>query len=177
MKFIFSAIKGFVLLTLAMFALAFFLPDEVTVSRSTVVSIEPEEVFPYVNSMQSGEAWSPWLARDPDIQMTYEGPVEGVGNTLRWTSDHPDVGSGMQVITESIPSERVVMGLDFGGQGLATATFDLEPIDGGTEVTWSLNTELGYNPVARWMGLMFDGWVGPDFEAGLANLKTLVEGG
>ena len=28
----------------------------------------------------------------------------------------------------------------------------------------------------RWMGLMMDGWVGPDYEKGLQNLRKLVEG-
>jgi len=32
------------------------------------------------------------------------------------------------------------------------------------------------NPMGRWMGLMMDGWVGPDYETGLSNLKSLVEG-
>jgi effector-binding domain-containing protein len=31
------------------------------------------------------------------------------------------------------------------------------------------------NPVMRYMGLMFDTWVGKDYEEGLANLKQIVE--
>ena len=127
--------------------------------------------------MQATEAWSPWLSRDPNVQLSYDGPEEGVGNTLRWTSDQADVGNGIQVITASTPNERVDTALDFGGQGLANAYFLLAPADGGTQVTWGFDTELGMNPMARWMGLMFDKWIGADYEAGLANLKKVVEGG
>jgi hypothetical protein len=31
------------------------------------------------------------------------------------------------------------------------------------------------NPMARWMGLMFDRWIGADYEAGLAKLKQVAE--
>jgi hypothetical protein len=34
---------------------------------------------------------------------------------------------------------------------------------------------MGGNPVNRYFGVMMDRLVGPDFEAGLANLKALAE--
>lgn len=176
MKLVIGFLKGLAVLVIALIAIAFLLPSEVAVSRSTLISAPAEDIFPHVNSMQATEAWSPWLSRDPNVVLTYEGPETGVGNTLRWTSDEPSVGNGIQVIIASTPNERVETALDFGPQGLANAYFDLEPADEGTLVTWGFETKLGMNPIARWMGLMFDGWVGADYETGLANLKALVEG-
>ena len=46
---------------------------------------------------------------------------------------------------------------------------------GGTQVTWTMNGDMGANPLYRWMGLFMDKMVGPDFDAGLANLKALAE--
>jgi hypothetical protein len=43
-------------------------------------------------------------------------------------------------------------------------------------VTWMLDTDMGAGPIGRWMGLMMDKWVGGDYETGLQNLKSLVEG-
>ena len=63
-----------------------------------------------------------------------------------------------------------------GAQGTAVAGFTLEPEGEGTKVTWGFEADLGYNPVTRYMGLMFDSWIGADYEAGLASLKALVEG-
>ena len=176
MKLIFGALKGFAILAVVLVAVAFLLPSEVSVSRSTLISAPADKIFPYVNSMQATQAWSPWLSRDPNVEMTYEGPEQGVGNTLRWTSDQPDVGNGIQVITSSIQNKRVETALDFGPQGLAAAYLDLKPVEGATEVTWGFDTKLGMNPFARWMGLMFDSWIGADYEVGLANLKALAEG-
>jgi hypothetical protein len=52
-----------------------------------------------------------------------------------------------------------------------------ERAGGGTVVTWGIDADMGNSPIGRWMGLMMDRWVGTDFEAGLTNLKTVVEDG
>ena len=44
-----------------------------------------------------------------------------------------------------------------------------------TQVTWTMNGNMGTNPLFRWMALFGDKMVGADFEAGLANLKALAE--
>jgi len=41
---------------------------------------------------------------------------------------------------------------------------------------WNFRTDLGMNPIARWMGLGMEGWVGGDYEKGLATLKAQIEG-
>ncbi|MFX7894998.1 SRPBCC family protein, partial [Acinetobacter baumannii] len=62
---------------------------------------------------------------------------------------------------------------DFGST--STGEFRLTPRDGGTKVSWSMDGDMGRNPLNRWMGLFMDRMVGPDFDAGLANLKALAE--
>ncbi len=163
-------------LVLALVIVSFMLPGRAEVARSITIAAPPGAIFPYVNSMQETEKWSPWLSRDPETKLTYFGPETGVGNTLSWTSDHPQVGSGTQKIVESIENQTVRTALDFGSMGTATALFALEPAGDETKVTWGFVTELGMNPMSRWMGLMMDKWVGGDYERGLTNLKTLVEG-
>ena len=37
--------------------------------------------------------------------------------------------------------------------------------------------DLGNNPIARYVGLMFDKWIGGDYEKGLARLKQVMEQG
>ena len=39
----------------------------------------------------------------------------------------------------------------------------------------SVNGDMGSNPLFRWFALFGDRMTGPDFEAGLANLKALAE--
>ena len=92
---------------------------------------------------------------------------------MAWTSEDPNVGSGSQKITAAEPYALVKTFLDFGEHGTADAAFRLEAVaDGQTRVTWAFETDLGYNPVARYMGLMFDGMVGAEF---LKVLRRYVE--
>jgi len=165
----------FIVLIVALIGISYLLPGTAEVSRSITIDAPPQAIFPYVNSMQETEKWSPWLARDPETQLSYSGPEAGVGNRLSWQSDDPQVGSGTQEITASVPDQSVQTALDFGPMGTASATFLLQPEGDVTQVTWGFQSELGFNPMARWMGLMMDRWVGADYEQGLSNLKALVE--
>ena len=162
-------------LVVAFVVVGFILPREVAVSRDIAINAPPETVFTYVNDLKKFNDWSPWARRDPAMKQTYTGPQAGIGQMVAWQSDKDNVGSGTQKIIASTPPSHVETVLDFGDMGSATASFDLEGFDGGTRITWGFKTDLGNNPFMRWMGLMFDGWIGKDYEEGLANLKELAE--
>lgn len=167
----------FTIVIVAVLALAsFLLPREVEVTRTATISAPPDEIFPHVNSLAKFSEWSPWSSIDPDMQVTYSGPEMGVGNKMEWQSEHPNVGNGAQEITAVVENERVETALDFGDMGTAMASFDLAKTSEGTEVTWGLKSDMGNNPIGRWMGLMMDKWVGADYEKGLASLKAKIEG-
>jgi hypothetical protein len=53
----------------------------------------------------------------------------------------------------------------------------LAPDGSGTRVTWTNEGDMGSSPINRYFGLMMDSMVGPDFDAGLRNLKALAERG
>lgn len=176
MRVLLRILVGLVSLIVLLAVASLFLPREVLIERSVRIAAPAEKIFPYVNSLQKTEEWSPWLALDPNVTLTYSGPDSGVGNTLEWLSDNPQVGAGRQEITLSNPYDRVETALDFGSRGTAKAYFALLGEGDATDVTWGLISDAGFNPIARWMGLILDGLVGPDYEKGLANLKALLEG-
>jgi carbon monoxide dehydrogenase subunit G len=150
------------------------LPRHVRVERSIVVNAPPAAVFEILNSFRQFNEWSPWAQLDPDAKYSVEGPVSGVGATLRWVGDPATLGSGSQAIVESRPSELVRMAIDF-GPTRAAGTFTLKPDGSGTRVVWTLETDLGMNPVSRYFGRMLDGMIGGDFERGLQKLKRFAE--
>lgn len=168
-------VVGLALLAVLLVSVAYALPRHVTVARSEVVNAPEGDVFPYVNNLRRFNEWSPWAARDPDAVYRFSGPEAGEGARMQWSSDHPDVGSGSQEIIESRRPRYVRVSLDFGDMGKANASYDLEPSGAGTRVVWIFETDVGNNPLKRWMGLMFDRWIGGDYETGLARLKELVE--
>lgn len=168
-----NIIIGLVVLVVVVIGVAFVLPQNVHVERTTVIAAPPDDIFAVVNDLTRAKEWGVWFKREPNMQLNLEGPPQGVGAKISWKSETQ--GDGSQEIVESEPFSRVKTKLDFGGQGTAYATFKLETTEGGTKVVWSMDTDVGMNPVMRYMGLMFDSWVGKDYEEGLANLKKLVE--
>ena len=151
------------------------LPDRVHVERSIEVDANPSTVFTVLNSYKLFNQWSPWHERDPSTEYEYSGPRSGVEAGMTWKSEQRDVGAGRQKIVESEAYDHITVQLNFEGQGDATASYEIEAVNGGAEITWTLDTEFGYNLVGRYFGLMFDKWVGADYEKGLGNLKRLVE--
>jgi effector-binding domain-containing protein len=166
---------GIVGLCVVLCGVAYLLPQQCHVERSTMIAAPPATVFTLVNGYKRFNEWSPWAEMDPNAAYTYSGPATGVGAKLAWKGNPKTVGEGSQTITASKPYTSVSVDLDFGPQGIAKAAYSLTPTTIGTRVTWGLDTDLGMNPVSRWFGLMMDGMLGKDFEKGLANLKTLAE--
>ncbi|HUO80286.1 MAG TPA: SRPBCC family protein [Steroidobacteraceae bacterium] len=168
-------IVGIIVVALiALVAGAYMLPQVIHVERSTVIARPAASVFPYINSLRKANEWAPWIAYDPNVKMTYTGAEEGQGAKMSWTGNDK-VGTGSQEITQSVPNRKVASDVRFGGQAPAKAALTLTTTDAGTKVVWSLEINLGNNPIARYVGTTLDAKVGADYERGLAKLKSLVE--
>lgn len=176
---IFRRILTFALaIIVILIGISYFLPKIARVERSVVVTAEPHKVFPFVNDLTLFREWSPWTGIDPQTQYVFSDPSQGVGATMHWTSNHQQVGNGSMEITEVIEDEAVQVTLDFGEMGTAKSYFFVEAVDSGSEVTWGFETDLSADPVSRYVGLMYDKFfIGPSYEKGLANLKTMIESG
>jgi hypothetical protein len=171
LKKILGAIVGIVVLLAVVGVL---LPRHVQVQRSVTIDRPASMIFATVNSFQLFPKWSPWQDLDPKMHQTMEGPRDGVGAKLVW-SGNDKVGSGTQLITAAIADRSVASDLDFGGMGVAKSQLTLIPEGAATRVTWSLDTDMGANPIGHYFGLMMDRMIGTDFAKGLGNLKSLVE--
>ena len=150
------------------------MPSQVNVSRDVVINASPEKIFPHVANLKAFNKWSPWADRDPDMKIEFSGAEDGVGQVMAW--DSADMGKGTMEVVELTANEKLVTALDFGQMGTASARFDLAPDAGGTKVTWSMSSELGNNPIARWFGPMIKSDVGETYEKGLAKLRVVAEG-
>ncbi|MBA4100505.1 MAG: hypothetical protein C0484_27490 [Rhodospirillum sp.] len=169
-------IIGLVTLIVLIVVIGFLLPRQVHVERSVVINAPQAQLFEALNGFKRFNEFSPWAALDPTTQYTYEGPENGVGAKMSWVSSDPDLGSGTNEIVESKAPDLIRTKLDFGGL-LAEASFTFAPADGATRVTWGFDGDLGNNPIMRFVGLMFDKWIGGDYEKGLARMKQVMEQG
>ena len=153
---------------------SFLLPAQAVVTRSVEIAAPPDKVFAIVSDFRRFNEFSPWAELDPNVKYTFEGPESGVGQKMSWTSEDPKVGSGSQTIVEYDPPTYTAAELDFGMMGKSVATWDIVPSTTGTKATWGFKSDLDGIP-AKWFGLMFDRWIGTDYEKGLAKLKAAAE--
>lgn len=108
------------------------------------------------------------------MQITYSGPERGQGAGWAWQSKSE--GSGSMKFTRAEAPKSIEYKLSFPEFGMTSrGKLELAPAGSGTKISWSNEGDLGNNPINRYFGLMMHSWVGKDFEAGLANLKTLAE--
>ena len=151
-------------------------PDTFRIERSTSVAAPPDKVFALIDDLHQFNTWNPWLRKEPNVEQAYEGKASGVGSAYRWRGDK--TGSGRMEIVELLPAQRVAMKLDFFKpiEAHHRAEFTIDPEAGGhSKITWAMSGSSPY--LSKLMTIFFsmDKMVGPDFEAGLANLKALAE--
>lgn len=172
-------IKGIILIivlaVVGFVGIAYILPPEAVVERNRVIKAPPEVVYAIAGHLRRYNEWSPWFALDPKAEYKLEGPEQGTGQKISWSSANPQVGKGSLTVTEVSPNEKIATAVDMGEMGKWTTTMTLVPVNNGsTSVTWTFRTELS-GVLERWMGLEYDKWVGADFQQGLTNLGALAE--
>ncbi|MBN8486567.1 MAG: SRPBCC family protein [Burkholderiales bacterium] len=150
------------------------LPREYHVERHIQITAAPHKVFALVAEPAQWKRWTVWNRRDPAMAISYFGPASGAGAGWEWRSTSQ--GDGRMTLTQVEPPVRVRYDLYFPDWDDTTqGELRFEPRDGGTRVSWLMDGRMGANPLMRWMGLLMDRLVGPDFEAGLNQLKPLAE--
>lgn len=170
-------IIGLIVIIAVFCAVAAMQPNEFSVTRSATIIAEPEQVFAQVNDLHQWQQWSPWAKMDPNAKISYEGPAAGEGAVFHWDGNSA-VGAGSMTITQSHPSDLIRMRLDFLKPlpGVSTSEFTFTPEAGATKVTWSMHGTNNF--VGKAIGLIMncEKIVGEQFDQGLSNLKTVVEG-
>ena len=175
MKLVAWIFGGLVGLWLLLLLVGFVLPGHFKVERSTVISAQPAAVFPRVGDLRAWRQLGVWFSRDPAMQVAYSPATTEVGAWSQWKSKSQ--GDGKMTITAVRPGEYFEYRMEFADMGLASrGTMELAAGPGATtRVTMGMEGDLGRSPINRWFGLFMDRLVGPDFEAGLANLKRISE--
>jgi uncharacterized protein YndB with AHSA1/START domain len=160
------------LLATLYFAGGFLLADRAEIERSVVIERPPGEIYDLLDDFGRFNAWSPWRDYDASASYGFAGPAEGVGAIMRW---HGKRGAGSQEIIAVDRPHSIAVKLDFGAEGTAVVHFLLRPAGAGTRVSWRLQSDAKGSFSGRWFNLLLERMLGPDFERGLADLKTLAE--
>lgn len=151
-------------------------PDIFRVQRSASITAPAEKVFSLINDFKAWGAWSPWEKKDPAMKRTFGAVTSGKGARYAWEGNK-EVGQGSMEITESVPSSKIALKLDFlkPFEAHNTVEFTLAGQGDTTNVTWSMQGPTPYFAKIIHVFINMDNMIGKDFEAGLANLKAAAE--
>lgn len=172
-------IAGIAIAVLAVIAIILGLVGAKTynVHREIVIKAPAAPVYQTVSHYANFPKWSPWQHLDPEMKTTLDGTDGTVGAKYSWVGNNK-AGAGTMTLTKLEENKTIGQDLDFEKpfKSHATTYMNLEPADGGTKVTWGMMGESGF--ISRIMMTLMGGMdkmIGPDYEKGLANLKSLVE--
>lgn len=164
-----ATISGAILV--ALIAAPYALPDHKVVERAAIIEATPDAIYPLLTSSAGFQTFNPYKDADPDLEIIFQGSAEGVGSGFAFSGRD---GQGTQIITDMQDNASVTMQIDLGSMGQPVQTFTLEPINNGTRVVWSVESQFGMNPIGRVFGLFLDGMLGKTYERGLENLSRVV---
>ncbi len=144
---------------------------KIHVSRSKVIDASIHTVFKTVANLEEWEAWSPWLIMEPDAEVT----VAEDGQSYH--SQGTRVGEGQMTLVDTTEDAAARYDLTFLKPFKSTAKvgMDLCAVEGGTEVTWTMDSQLPF--FMFFMKRMMEAFIGMDYERGLNLLKDYVEDG
>ena len=152
-------------------------PSEYRVARTATISAPAPAVFAQVNDFHKWQAWNPWAKIDPAMKQAYEGAPAGTGAIYTWAGNK-EVGAGRMTLTESRPADLIRIKLEFQKpfRSTSTAEFTFKPEGNRTIVTWSMAGHVSFIAKAVHLFLDMDTMIGGNFEKGLADMKSVVEG-
>jgi hypothetical protein len=150
--------------------IALLLPRKVVVTRQTDVDMNPEDIIARVASTEGFQTFNPYCTTDPELKITPIGAAEGVGSGFHFEGKE---GKGTQTVT-AVTKTSVTHLIDLGATGKPVQTIEAAPTAKGSRVTWTVTSDMGFNPVFRIFGLFMDRMLGKTYELGLKNIAALA---
>ncbi|MBI1313593.1 transcriptional regulator [bacterium] len=145
------------------------------VQRSITISATPQQVFNTAADYSTWTSWSPWLCAEPDARVTVTDDANSVGSIYAWQGDlvgegeieHRDLQSG-RLIEDEIRFFKPF-------RSKSKVSFEFEPADGGTKVTWKMQGSLPW--FLFFLTSMMKSFIAMDYDRGLKMLKEFIETG
>lgn len=148
-------------------------PNSYDVYRTRIIQAPTELLFNNINDFKNWESWSPWIEKDPSINISYPAKTNGTGGSYTWTSDE---GNGKMETLLSTPFDSINMEMKFDDFPPSNVYWKFDKVEGGTEVTWGMKANslpFMLKLFAAISGGM-DNMIGPDYERGLEKLDSVI---
>ncbi len=167
---------GFIVLVLLIISVGFMLPRKFNIERKININAGNPKVFAAISNLKAWENWIAWKANNPQMQIQVSEPAEGVGAIMQWQSKNS--GNGKLKITAVTPNKEVRYRLFFSpdpnNEGIE-GSIKITENGGNQEVVWEMAGDWGFNPLSRYIGMIFEHYIAQDFDESLQRLKVFAE--
>ncbi|MCF6348753.1 MAG: GyrI-like domain-containing protein [Flavobacteriaceae bacterium] len=152
------------------------LENSYDVTRTKIIKAPVQVIYNNVNDYKNWPAWSPWIEKEPTVNLTFGEKTSGKGATHSWKGDV--IGEGGMETLEAKSNESINQKIAFikPFESESDIYWNFKPVEGGTEVTWGMKGEMDFmfRAAMVFQGGM-DKQIGPDFERGLFKLDSVVQ--
>lgn len=148
-------------------------PNNYDITRTRTIKAPVELIFNNINDFKNWEAWSPWIEKEPTIQISYPEQTSGVGGSYSWTGEE-GVGS-MKTLMVS-PYDSISQEMKFEDFPPSNVYWKFNNTENGTDVTWGMKSD-DVPFLLKFFALIsggMDNMVGPDYERGLEKLDSII---
>ena len=166
---------GFVIIIGLLCVGSLFISNNYKIERDIYIKAPASVVFNQINNLKNWSKWNTWLKMDTTMKVTYNNIEAGVGAQYQWTSANKNVGNGSMQIKKSVQDQSVESELLFEGEGNAVNGFNIQPTGDSVKLTTYFESEVGWNPLHKYMMLMFKGMMIDMTDNGLKAIKELAE--
>ncbi|MCF8379436.1 MAG: SRPBCC family protein [Bacteroidales bacterium] len=164
-------------IVLLLLIIALFVSKEMLYEKSIAVAAPASKVWKQVSSHKAMDQWSPWDARDPNMQKTLTGTDGTVGAKQAWVSKEKNVGEGSQTFLTLDEPRLVETRIEFlkPFKSRANAWVKLTEEKKDTIVTWGFKSTMPYPMNLMKLFMNFEKSMDKDFGQGLNKLKDICE--
>ncbi len=167
-----------ILLIVGLLIAALVMPNDITVTRSALITAPKEAVFEQMVKFKNWPHWSPFYEMDTTATLMYSGEDGTEGSYYTWESKKDDVGSG-KMANKGVSGTKFDYHLDFYKpfESQADGYFSASDSAGGTKATWSFSTHMPFpmNALQVFPFMDMKKMLGESFDKGLAKMKAYVE--
>lgn len=154
-----------------------FISKDMNYEKSIFIDASISQVWTNVSCLAAMDKWSPWNARDPNMEQSLTGIDGTVGAKQSWVSNVKNVGEGSQTITGITEPKSLETRLEFikPFKSVADAYVRLNEENNKTKVTWGFKSQMPYPMNIMKLFMNFEKNMDNDFGAGLGKLKSICE--
>ena len=160
---------------LLLIVIGVILPSSYHVERSITIDRSSKQIFPYLNNIQKWPAWTSLNQnKDFSLEQSFYGPNQGIGSGMTYRGDK--LGKGKIEIIDNELNDHVSYSLLINNRFHTQGNIQIVSLsDSSSQVTISLNGDVGFHLPNRFIILMMDNIAGSLFQESLNHLKLIVE--